>query len=510
MSSLRRIPPAVWILLPAILGLLYVVGHALWAPTPQQGRLPPGSAMVTWRFKDLDAYERCAPGPRHAGAPSARDRMAQARNVPGLKGVARGRPVLEVWLPLPPLRDETLTILPVADADELRAHFNDVGRIEKGFLRHAQHLELRGDWAAIGADREAVRRLGEGGLSPAARGADMEIAADLPRLAAFALQRADVAPWSDILAVLGVRTQDARWTQETPSQPARLEIPNAQVIGRLLDGWRSASLWAWTAEPRVEIELEPQPDSPLPSFLAAAHQAPAEATLPLAPARSPIALYVTSSMARRALAHVLLHLGVALTAASDLPGAVAELETTLASAEPAGPLLVYAERAQGTGSALNLGFVTSGPRLPDLSPLLGEMPAPGGTREIASGEAPATLGVANPGRARSPAGRLLHARVGPPEQPWTVLAMGASPETLIEGLRQEALAPASRTLAGEAGWTVLATWHIAQDRVPGLLGAAVEPGGLLQALAGQPLDGDILTDGRVLRIRAHGRPAPAR
>lgn len=510
MSSLRRIPPAVWILLPAVLGLLYAAGHALWAPAPQQGRLPPGSAMVTWRFRNLDAYERCAPGPRHPGAPSARDRMAQARNVPGLKGVARGRPVLEVWLPLPPLRDETLTILPVSDADEFRAHFNDVERIEKGFLRHAQHLELRGEWAAIGADREAVRRLGEGGLSPADRGADMEVAADLPRLAAFALQRADVAPWRDILAVLGVRTQDARWTHESAGQPARLEIPDAQAIARLLDGWRSASLWAWMEESRVEIELEPQPDSPLPSVLAAAHEARIDEFLPLAPARSPIALYVTSGLARRALAHILLHLGADLTAATDLPAAVAELETTLATRDPAGPLLVYAERAQGTGSALNLGFVTVGPRLPDLSPLLGDVPALGSGREIAPGEAPATLGVAVPGRARSPAGRVLHGRVGTPERPWTVLAVGASPEALIEGLRQEALAPSGRTLPEQAGWTVLATWHIAGDRVAGLLGAAVEPGGLLQALAGQPLDGDVLTDGRVLRIRAHGRSAPAR
>ncbi len=500
MSPLRRLPPAFWILLPALLGGLYAVGHALLAPAPRAGALAPPGAVVTWRYRDLPAYERLAPGPRGPGAPPVRDRLAQARNLPELTGVSRTRPVLEVWLPVDRLRDETLAILPVEDAQAFEAHFNDTARVERGFLRHAQHLERRGDWAAIGADRAAVRRLGGGGLMPLGRGADLAVAADLAGLAALALARADLPPWRSILGFLGLRVDAA--SPAGSGSDVVVTLPGGRALGAILDGWERAELHAYEAEGRVEVDLWPRTASPLPEALAAARAAAPARALPAAPARAPWELYVTGGAARRALALALLHLGVRLTHAEALPDAVAELSHGLGAPEPDAPLLVYADHARGTGATLDLGVIAPAGALPDLTALLGPLPEPGNTREAAAGPTPPGPEADGAGLLPGAGARLRRERLGEGEGAVEVLALGPSPEAYAAGLAREWLAPSVRRLAAPAGHVLVATFRIHAGRAAALLGAALEPGGLLAVLAGGPIEGEVLTDGTGLRVVA--------
>jgi len=484
---MRRLPPAFWILLPACFAALYALLHGLFAPDPRLERMAPGDAMVMYRFKDLDAYDALSLGPRAPGGPTPRERMAALRNLPDLEGVSRQRPVHEIWLPLPPLRDETMVVLPVEDARALQAHFDDVGRIEKGQMRHAQRLVLRGPWAAVGAHVESLRRIGEGGLVCAPDGEDLAIAARVDSLVAFALQRAQEPPWRRILETLGVDVEGTRVV--TDEEGRRLEAPRAQRLNRIVAGWETARLWLWAGERRLRLELVPRPGGPIEPLLRAAFDAPAEeaSRAPPVPSATSAHLLAESGAARVLLARCLFHAGVRYVeeAPEDLGGETPLLGGLGDAAEAArGPLLVFAPSSGGANAGWLVAVVAEAGGLPDLSALLPGAPSAPGMAPLAEGAAPILLAAPRGEPLPSPAGEIVRERIEGGRAPLEAIAFGPRAAEAIQAARQEALkreAPAAPAM--REGWRRVATFSLAEPRAANLLGGALEPGGLLYVLS---------------------------
>ncbi|MHC5011671.1 MAG: hypothetical protein ACYTG6_12115, partial [Planctomycetota bacterium] len=233
---MRRAPAAVWILAPLALGILYALAHPLLAPTPTLADVVPAQAVLTQRFRDLESMDEAWFRPPTAPKPS--DLVGPNRNLPGLAGVDRQRPFHLVFLPPGPYLDPTMMIFPVADEDALRARFTDPDYfVSKGHVRRAQFLAVAGNYAAVSADRAAVRHLGEGGITAADLGEDHAIAAHVPALVRFALLRPHESPWRSVLDALGVDPTLA--PDVDPGRP--VEIP-AGRLDRVHAGWKTARM----------------------------------------------------------------------------------------------------------------------------------------------------------------------------------------------------------------------------------------------------------------------------
>jgi hypothetical protein len=509
----RNPPPAAWILSPLVLAGLYALLHGLFAPVPDLEDLAPEDAMVVFRFKDLDAYDALSLGPRAPGGPTPRERMAALRNLPALEGVSRKAPVHEVWLPLPPLRDETMVILPIEDADALQAHFDDVGRIEKGQMRHAQRLVRHGPFAAIGAHLDALRRVGEGGLTCPPDGEDLAIAVRLDALAAFALQRAADAPWRGILETLGLDLAGMR--MYAAGAERQLEAPRAERLRRIVDAWETARFWAWTAERRIRLELTLRAGSPVEPLLRAAHDAPAEEAgrAPRPPVGADAHLLAESGAARRLLASALFHGGVPfLEEPEEKPAEGPADETSLLGGlgDPAeagkGPLLAFTTPSGRGGTGWLLCLVAEEGALPDLSAFLAGIPEDAGSAPLPEGAVPLLLAAPRADGRPSPAGEIARESIEGGRAPLEALALGpgaaeAIREARLEALKGEAPPPPET----RPGWRRVATFSLSEPRAANLMREAMEPGGLLAVFRGGSLSGEVWTDGRVLRIEARAR-----
>jgi hypothetical protein len=491
----RRVPAALWILLPLAASLLYAAVHPLFAARPDLTDLVPGEAVVTVRYRDLAALNRL--WLRGAASEVPADRLGPSRNLPGLAGVDTARPIHLVLLPRDRRHDPSLVIFPVADADALARRFVDPDYfVTKGHVRHAQYLELAGGFAAIGGDREAVRHLGEGGLTAADLGEDLAVAVRVPEALRYAALDPTESPWGEILEALGVDPRAAKpVADETGRAGGALELPAGRVP-RVASAWRTARLWAFGTQRRVLVELEPAPGALARRLDALARSAPGDAPrLPAPPVRAQAWILAPGAEERAALVTALHDAGTDFPA----PALAALTETTVP-----GGLLAFADPSPGTGYAWTLGFAAPRDALPDLSSFFADgLPAFGARREIAAGAAPLT--VPEPGGGTpSPPATLLRAR----GEAFDVLLVGA---TAAESLaRFETERAAGRTAEPpprpEAPWRLVAAFGLSEARARQILGDQLKDGGLLYPLAGGDVEGAILTDGKVLRLEIRARP----
>lgn len=457
--------PATWIFAPTALALLYVLGHALFAREPTLDDLPPREAVLVQRFRSLDVFDRMSPQANKK--PSSL--LGETLNVPGLPGVDRAGPVHLIQLPRISVLPRSLVVLSVEDDEALDARFHDIELIEKGFIRHAQHMRLLDGWAAFSPDRDLTGRLGEGGITAKERNEDYSLAADVPRLVDHALTMPRTPPWRGLLEDLGVRISAALVAQG--SGAPRSSFRGMGHLRRLQTTWATARMWAWferDGQPYVEVALAARP-GPVRDMLAAlsASTEPAEPpTLPI-PAEADAWLRMPDGDARTALAVAAFSLGFAFGHDADAPGGSVPPAIAALSRRKAGGLAVWAQPSMRAG-VLDLAAVAPADALPD--------PA-------------AWLPVVEPQTRRV--------------EGFDVVAGGADAKRLLDRYRaaivmDRAAASAWRPQPGER---TLATFRLSAARAAAWIGDLVGPGGLWGLFGDRDLEGLLTTDGTGLRLR---------
>lgn len=476
---MRRLPAGLLILAPLLLGLLYAAGHAVFAPRPTLATLVPEDAVFVQRFRNLAAFDRYGFGSKDEDGPAPRDLLAASRNVPGLPGVDPDGPLHLIQMPRTLRRDSTLAVFALEDADAFERAFKVPDLIEQGATRHAQHLVIRGPWAAVAPDRDAARRIGTGGVTAEDLGEDHALAADVPRLVDHALSLAGSPPWRSILTALGVDVDAATSRQDTETGALVLHLPHLERVKRVREAWKTARMWVWRGEGRVRVDLEPRA-GPLVDALAAWVRQPTESgPSPAPPSDGAFWLRTPSAGGPTLLAWILEQCGV------DVPAGFpfrlwrsiftrgGEDPWEAAWAEPGGHTLAWGVSSPDAPEAFALGIAAPTGHLPDAAALLGEE----ADVEIERGGAGGDLAVVTflPGARRALARMTTHLARG---ETWV------EPEPPEDGLR------------------ALAHFGVKADAAQGLLGPAVGPGGFLAALAGADIAGSLWTDGQVLRLEA--------
>ena len=519
---MRRLPGWIWLFTPLVLALLYAAGHALFAPAPTLANLAPPEAILVQRFRNLDTLDRVSFGPRGPQVRPIREVLAEERNVPGLPGVDHTAPIHLVLLPRGTHQDATLAIFRVDDPGRFEDAFMRTDFLERRLIRHAQHLHLRGGWAAVGPNEDAPRRIGMGSLSCEDLGEDYALAARIPELVGYAMETAKQYPWRGVLEALGVEPDKTQFVHLPEAGEVRTIIPGAARVDRLRQAWKTARLWGWMDDGRIRLDLELQ-DGPLAAALAARGGVPepgSGATAGLqAPADALAWLRVPIAADRPLLAQALLACGVRFVGEAagdaapepDLLGGLGAPVPARASGAPVpeAGLLLWATRGIGTGFAWTVGVAAEHGRLPPLGAFLPALPQGDAQADLPEGAAPLTKGDTTEGRP-TPVGRLAAALAVPSNHAsWTcdVVTFGPSAREALEGMKNHLGLPAAQV--GEdprAAWdpgegmALLASFFVRTDRAQALLGKALEPGGVLAPLAGGDLRGALYTDGTRLRL----------
>ncbi len=525
-SLASRVPLAVWILLPLAIGLLYAAGHSLFAPKPTPANLAPPEAVLVQRFKNLDLLDDISFGPRGRDIRAARDVIAGERNVPGLPGVDHTAPIHLVLLPRGRHQDASMAIFRLEDAGAFEDAFMRTDFLERKLIRHAQHLHIRGGWAAVGPSRDATRRMGRGSLHCKELGEDYAIAADVPGLVEHVMLVAKSYPWRGILESLGVNPAGTRLVHVEGSTAMQAIVPGAQRVERIRTSWDTAKLWGWKEQARIRVDLVPSASGPVAAALKArkAHQHPGPLQIstltsvaepPHAPGDAEAWLRIPYDYDRPLLAEALLACGVRFVAEEDgvdlLGGLAAGVGPRVTPAD-AGGVLFWATKGIGTGYAWTLGMVSPSGHLPPLKAFL-PLPAEGQTSvDLPANTAPITKGDAATERA-TPKGTLRLARNVPlavgdagASPTMDVLTFGPTAEAALEGMRnhlsvkQAAPRPPAADWDPGAGMELVASFFLKSTRAPQILGKALEPGGFLAVLAGGHIRGALYTDGSLFRL----------
>lgn len=499
-------PAALWVFAPLAIGLLYALAYATLAPRPTLQDLPPADAILVQRFRNLAALDQASFGPRGPGVRAAREMIASGRNVRGLPGVDPTAPVHMILMPRTARPDSTMAVFRLEDGDAFAREFHRSDFIERGLVRHAQHLVRRGDWAAISPNRDDARRLGTGGISAVDLGEDQSLAANVPRLVDHALSLARQYPWRSILQSLGVQV-DALYTRVNEATGALVPVlAGDDRVQRIRDTWSEARLWAWAEPGRVRVELTPTARStPMAEALAALFRkhreidAVPDMAPPFAPTSAELWVRIGGQGAVAVTARLLRTWGVRLEPSAEEPDPL----DRLAKAQPQpGGLLLWAEPVGGSAPALTIGL--AGRRLPDLGSFL---PRPAsGEDSIALPPAAAALTRGSLAeRVTTPSGTIA-ATVGQGGLQMLAFGVGARGMLATMGSYMAAgLSPPTDqgfSTYADAQFRVFATFYIQQARARLLLGRALEPGGFLAALAQGNLHGALSTDGRVVRLEA--------
>jgi hypothetical protein len=484
MTTSRRPPAALWILAPLVLALLYAVAHPLFARTPDPSNVVPEEAVLAHRFRDLATVDRAfgwygRPDPARWSGRIA-DRIGALRNVPGLVGVDRSAPFHWVLLPREGRPDPTMAIFTLADEDAFRAAFEDPRTLELGHVRQAQHMEVRGRYAAVAWDGEAARRIGTGGLSIEDRGEDHALVADVPATLRHALHAPAEDPWRAMLAALGYAADGPR-VVTAGDAPIGLGV-SAGRVPRVMNAWSTLRAWFFDREGRVTVEVRPA-DAGIREALEAVPAA-AGWQPPGVPPRAKAWLWIPSIASRTAVARVLHGAGVDLPEALRAPAPGA--------AEPSG-LFLWAEIAVEAVHAWTIGV--AGPRgsVPDLSPWIAGWPGGEEGIDLPPGAAPLVVYDAASKRP-VPAAHAVLRRVDSLD----LAAVGPEATTLLPtfsaGTALAVPAPPA------AGWRLVAAFHLDEPRAQKVLRQELDPHGLLAALGGGAIDGAAWTDGTTLRV----------
>jgi hypothetical protein len=353
-------------------------------------------------------------------------------------------------------------------------------------VRRAQHLEIRGSYAAVAWDREAVRHLGTAGLAIEDRGEDHALVADVPGTLRHALMAPTEVPWRDLLAGLGY-AGDRPVVVQDGDRPAGIGIPAGRVF-RVMEAWSTLRAWFFGKDARLTVELEARPggEARLREALARAVAAPEADWRPTGlPPRAKAWLWVPTGEARDALGAALFGAGVALP--GPAPGAPSP-------AGPAGGLLAWAEIVPSAPHAWTLGFAAPAGALPDLAPWAPGWP--GGDEGLPVPAGAAAVTVYDPAANRPvPASRAVLRRAGELD----LAAFGPEADAVASGglpLGGMADVPA----APAPGLRLLALLRLDEPRARKLLGRELDERGLFAVLSGGEIAGAVWTDGVRVRV----------
>lgn len=422
-----------------------------------------------------------------------------------------------------------MAIFQVEDADAFEQAFMRTDFLERGLIRHAQHLHIGGDFAAVGPSRDIARRIGRGDLTCEDKGEDYCIAADIPGLVEHVMKVPKQYPWREILEALGVRPGETTFVRDAETGQTRAVIPGATRVERIRTSWDRVKLWGWMDDGRIQVDLHPSADGRVAQALATRMEhvgtipprvgtAPFRSSAPpFAPADSEAWLRIPYKADRGFLAEALLACGVRFVSEDegvDLLGGLATGIEPPSQPNHQGGVLLWATRGAGTGYAWTLGMAAASGHMPALKNFLPLPGAEGGSVPLPEGAAPVTTGDTTVPRT-APAGTVELA----PAVPWTngaaedertprvdLVTFGPSAEAAMAGMRNH-LAVASKPPSdprqawdpGEGFEHVASAW-IKVTRARQLLDRALEPGGFLAALAGGHIRAALYTDGTMLRL----------
>lgn len=473
-----------WTAVPLILALAYAGVRVVIGNRPSLEAMVPSDAILVWRWKDLDTYDRQRGDPAEVGktvaAPSAA--LGAELNVPGLPGVDRSRPIIEALLPLDGVADPRLIVLPVADGSALRAKFMDPRLVE----RHARHLELHGAWAASCADRSVARDAGTyASPLPPSEGEDWCLSANWGAFVDFA-SRPDQAvnePFASVLTTLGFDPTSAV-TSETPDGHLVLTVKTTGRVPLVRDAWARVTLRSFPG--RITIDLDPADDAQeLRQVIAAAKPNPVDDREGSMPTSVEASLHVRGAQGRRILVYALGYAGL------SWPQASAKGEFAALRLGAAGGLSAWAEIADSPIPVWNVYLAAPKEAFPDLATLGRIEPTDGGPVGYAAGATTlTTLYGANAERSTflpiptaADAGLL-------------VTAIGPKADTMRAKAAAALTAHARSTPRDTAARIEIATFTVAKVPLQRLLGAsALGPTGLFAALAERAIEGRMLVVG---------------
>jgi hypothetical protein len=363
--------------------------------------------------------------------------------------------------------------------------------MDQRHIRHAQWMEIRGRFAAMSWDRDAPRRIGTSGLSPADLGEDHAIAVDVPRTIEHALLAPTDPPWQGILRAFGFAGDQVVGVTAVDGGATGIAVPAGRV-GRVHDAWKRLDAWFFTKPerpggPRVRVDLEPSATGPVADALRRVARATGESFRPpVLPAAGKAWLFVPNGEARHLL-------GAALWAAGvDLPEPA--MEPVAAGAT--GGLLAWAETSPVDPRVWSVAIVS--PELSDVSRAFGAEPGSDRSLPLAEGAAPWLVYDVAADR-ESPAG-TVELRKG--ASVWAA-AVGPEAADLVEEALQAAASPPDATtppVAPEGGLRLVARFGLDEPRATKLLGSAVAPRGVLALFAGKGIVGTVWANDRVLRV----------
>ncbi len=465
-----------WPLLPLALALAYVALRPRLATAPALADVVPPGAVVTARWRTLPMLDRLWCFGRVPDARPSED-LADRHNLPGFPGVDRDGAFHWVLLPRDQRPDPSLLIVPVSDEQALRARYDlRDGALDetRALRRYAKHLEVRGPWAALAWDRDAVRRLGGGGLTLEDRGEDFALALDVPGAVDLTLAQAREQPWRGIVETLGGTPASAEYRLDPATGIRTLAYPFGRIV-RLKPAWSTARLWAWVQPARIEVELVARNPARRAALAAAA----------AAGARGPQVLEAPA-VAQDAASRVQPSAWLVVPHAQGVAALAALLEAC-GAALPEG-------LAQGLASGTFAAGIAGG--------TAGE--AGGGLEAFAFDNAGAptwTLALRSTGAQATQHARLLALLLPStpaPPVPGTEGVIWLGPEAAG---RARGTSPAAQPrVAGAAaaqppGRVLLAQARMGAAQVMGLLGPALQSGGVLSALGPGALDAALRTDG---------------
>ena len=447
----------------------------------------PDDAVVVWRFRDLAAYDALRTPPSDTGAPAApaSASLGAEINLPGLPGIDRHRPLLEITLDPSRRADPRFHVLPVENADLVRKTFADPNLPE----RHARHVAVHGAWAAAGWDASVVKRAGRGsGLFPADRGEDWCVSADWPRFVESNLlpQYVRGETVAGVLKALGVDPQSIRVTPAGAG--ALIDVPGADRVLLVWHRWQRVTLYGWGDQ--IRAELLPAEGSALSNALREAGPESPVALFPEDGAEATLALAGASG--RRVLALALRDAGLAW------PDAVAKDGFAALHLDVPGSLYLWSEAVPGDASSWPVGIAGKKGALPDLEAFGLPAVAPGLSAPLPPGAAP----LIAPYGAAAPAGKV--ARRAAPSGDVHVVALGIGAETTAErAAASPALDAVAQEPAGNASeGRVVARFRLSRAAAQRLLGKALATSGLLAPLSGGDIEGTLATDGVRLILEA--------